>query len=154
MTASPGLTPRRRPWWPAAVAGAIAIAVVVGPPLLLLRTRDARLAAVSTPAARSDWDDFREEMRRQSGDAGPVKHKVPKSVEPPELVWLRDYTPLAISVWVLLSGFLSTVVVWLVWGATARPGRQWGEAATTSPAEIPGPDADRPTVSGRGSPAP
>ena len=154
MNAPPAPTPRQRPLWPTAVAGAIAIAVVGGPPLLLLRSRDARLAAVSTPAARSDWDEFREEMRRQSGDAGPVKHKVPKSVEPPELVWLRDYTPLAIGVWLLLSGFLSAVVVWLVWGATARPGRRWGEAATAGPAAIPGPAAAPAPVSGRGSPAP
>jgi len=91
-------TPRERPGWPVVVAGTIAVAVVLGPPLLLLRYREARMAKVSTPEARAVWDAFRAEMSRQSGDTGPVKHKVPKSAEPPELVWLRDYTPLAAAI--------------------------------------------------------
>ena len=34
-------TPRERPGWPVVVAGTIAVAVVLGPPLLLLRYREA-----------------------------------------------------------------------------------------------------------------
>lgn len=152
-TPQPRPAPARRSRWPVTLAGAIAAAIVVGPPLLLLRHREDRLAAVSAPEARATWDAFRAEMRRQSGTAGPVSHKVPKSAEPPELVWLRDYTPLAIGAWVLLSGFLATAVVWFVWGISGATVRRVGEA--------PDADAARPAggppaaaVSDRGSPGP
>lgn len=148
-------TSQERPRWPVTLAAALALAVVAGPPLLLLRHREARLAAVSTPEARAVWDEFREEMRRQSGEAGPVKHKVPKSVEPPELVWLRDYTPLAITVWLLLSSFLATAVVWFVWGASRGTGRRWGEeTADDATSTAPAGDAGPAPISGRGSPGP
>ena len=142
-------TPKGGPGWPVVLAASLAAAVVAGPPLLLLRYRETCLAAVSTPEARAVWDAFREEMRRQSGEAGPVKHKVPKSVEPPELVWLRDYTPLAITAWLLLSGCLATAVVWFVWGAS-RGARRWGDGAAdaTAPAR-PAQAAGSSTVSGR-----
>lgn len=144
-----------RPGWPVVLAAAIAAAIVAGPPLVLLRYREARLAVVSTPEARAVWDEFREEMRRQSGEAGPVKHKVPKSAEPPELVWLRDYTPLAITVWLLLSGFLATAVVWFVWGASRTAGRTWGAATADDAGATDTPVAARPSpVSDRASPGP
>ena len=151
-TPQPRPAPVRRPRWPVMLAGAIACVIVGGPPLLLLRHREARLAAVSTPEARATWDEFRAEMRRQSGTVGPVSHKVPKSAEPPELVWLRDYTPLAIGAWVLLSGFLATAVVWFVWGASGAAvhrGQKAPEADAVPPADPPAA-----AVSGRGSPGP
>lgn len=116
--------PTRRPVWPVTVAALIAAVVVGGPPFLLLRYREARLAVVSSPQAQAEWDDFREAMRRQSGDAGPVKRKVPKSAEPPELVWLRDFTPLAIGAWLMLSGCLAGAIVWFVWGASGSTTRR------------------------------
>jgi hypothetical protein len=38
---------------------------------------------------------------------------VPKSVEPPLKVWLRDYVWLAIAAWVILGGVLGFVAVML-----------------------------------------
>jgi hypothetical protein len=148
-------TPRERPGWPVVVAGTIAVAVVLGPPLLLLRYREARMAKVSTPEARAVWDAFRAEMSRQSGDTGPVKHKVPKSAEPPELVWLRDYTPLAIGAWMLLSGVLAAAVVWFIWGASCGSARRWGDPSDggDSASAGAGPCGDA-TVSGRELPGP
>jgi hypothetical protein len=47
-----------------------------------------------------------------------VQHKVPRSAEPPELVWLRDYPALAVIAWVtfagVLGGFLALVVAGIV----------------------------------------
>lgn len=79
---------------------------LVGPPLALLRWREARLAELADPAAQANWDVFRDDMRRQSGREGPVQRKVPRSAEPPERVWLRDYIGLAITAWVTLTGVL------------------------------------------------
>jgi hypothetical protein len=67
---------------------------------------------------QADWEGFREDMRAQSGRSGPVQHKVPRSAEPPELVWLRDYPALAVIAWVtfagVLGGFLALVVAGIV----------------------------------------
>ena len=78
------------------------LAAVCGPPAALLAWRQQRLVVVGSPEAQADWDAFRADMRRQSGRDGPVQRKVPKSSEPPELVWLRDYVNLAVIAWVAL----------------------------------------------------
>ena len=84
-------TPGHRSWV-AAGAGLLAVAAVMaGPPWAFLRWRETRLVALSTPEVQADWDAFRAQMRRESGRDGPVQRKVPKSAEPPELVWLRRY---------------------------------------------------------------
>jgi len=96
------------------------LAAVVAPPAALVAWRGARLAALDTPAMRDGWDEFRDDMRRQTGRDGPVQHKVPKSAEPPELVWLRDHTPLAVTAWVALVGVLGGVLGLLVVGVTRQ----------------------------------
>lgn len=109
---------RRRAWWTRAIAAAAFLcwlATVAVPPLALVAWRDRRLAEIASPRAQADWDAFRADMRKQSGRGGPVQRKEPKSVEPPELVWLRDYLHLAIIAWVtlvgVLGGFLAAMAV-------------------------------------------
>ena len=94
------------------------LAAVAVPPLALVAWRDHRLAEVSSPEAQAEWDAFRADMRRQSGRGGPVQRKVPKSAEPPELVWLRDYLLLAIAAWVTLVGVLGGFLVAIAVGLT------------------------------------
>ncbi len=91
---------------------------VVGPPLALARWREGRLTALTAPGVQAGWDDFREAMRRESGREGPVQRKVPKSLEPPELVWLRDYFSLAVVAWIVLAGVLGGFLVFVAFGAT------------------------------------
>lgn len=93
------------------------IAGLVMPPVLLLRARSAWLEQLEAPEAQAQWDEFRAAMKRQSGREGPVQRKVPKSVEPPLKVWLRDYVSLAIAAWVILGGVLGFVAVMLGRGA-------------------------------------
>jgi len=90
---------------------------LAGPPLALARWRQGRLAELTAPAVQADWDAFRADMRRESGRTGPVQRKVPKSAEPPELVWLRDFFPLAVTAWVVLAGVLGGFLVFLTLGA-------------------------------------
>jgi hypothetical protein len=101
------------------------LAAVCGPPALLLAWREQRLAEVAGPEAQADWDAFRDEMRRQSGRDGPVQHKVPKSAEPPERVWLRDYVHLAVIAWValvgVLGGFIAALAVGMARARSAGP---------------------------------
>lgn len=82
------------------------VAVVITPPAILAWWRVGRLATLSDPTIQADWTVFRDAMKKQSDRSGPVQRKVPKSVEPPELVWLRDYFWLAVAAWIVLGGTL------------------------------------------------
>ena len=95
-------------------------AAVLLPPLGLAGWRSTRLAELSDPAVQAEWTAFREDMRTQTDRSGPVQRKVPKSVEPPELVWLRDYFWLAVAAWCVLGGvlggFFSLVILGVIGG--------------------------------------
>jgi len=97
------------------------LAALVIPPVMLAASRPAWLEALDQPEQQADWDEFRSAMRRQSGRDGPVQRKVPKSVEPPARVWLRDYFPLAVLAWVLFVGVLGGFFCLLVAGALHSP---------------------------------
>lgn len=102
------------------------LAALILPPVMLFRARVAWLQQLEQPEAQSDWDAFRRDMKQQSGRDGPVQRKVPKSVEPPARVWLRDYFRLAVVAWVLfvgvLGGFFSMLVAGVLRGAGGRTG--------------------------------
>jgi hypothetical protein len=112
---------RRRPWLPLALVVAWVAALSL-PPLLLARWRVDRLAQLADPQVQAEWTAFREAMQKQTDRSGPVQRKVPKSVEPPELVWLRDYFWLAVAAWVVLGGVLGGFLALVVSGV-ARGGR-------------------------------
>jgi hypothetical protein len=123
-----GNNPRRRRHtaWARAFAALVItlwLAAVAAPPVALVAWRDRRLAEVASPEAQAEWDAFRADMRRQSGRDGPVQRKVPRSAEPPELVWLRDYLFLAIAAWItlvgVLGGFLAAMALGLARAASA-----------------------------------
>ncbi len=111
---------RNRRAWVAVVVGLLAMAAVMaGPPWAFMRWRETRLVALAAPEVQADWDSFRDRMRRESGRDGPVQRKVPKSAEPPELVWLRDYWRLAIAAWVVFVGLGAAFIALLARGAAA-----------------------------------
>ena len=97
------------------------LALVVLPPVAFLRWREARLAGLADPEVQREWDRFRADMREQSRGVGPVQRKVPKSPEPPEKVWLRDYPGVVVAAWVLFVGVLGTVIGGLLRGAIRTP---------------------------------
>ena len=94
------------------------LALLTLPPLVLWSTRDRWLAGLDQPAVQAHWDQFRSDMKAQSDRSGPVQHKVPKSVEPPLRVWLRDYFGLAVAAWGVLGTtlyiFMSLVILGLI----------------------------------------
>jgi hypothetical protein len=98
-----------------------------GPPLALARWRDVRLRELTAPGVQAEWDAFRADMQAASGRSGPVQRKVPKSLEPPELVWLRDFFPLAVVAWLVLAGVLGGFLIFATLGATGS------SAATMAP---------------------
>lgn len=108
----------------AAVIAAVWLGLLIGPPVTFLRWREDRLAELTAPQIQADWDGFRAAMQRESGRTGPVQRKVPKSAEPPELVWLRDYPALAVTAWVtfvgILGGFVALLALGMLREAAAR----------------------------------
>lgn len=112
--------------WAVAIFLAAWSAALVVPPLALLGWRESRLARLDDPTVQADWDVFREDMRRQSGREGPVQRKVPRSSEPPERVWLRDYVGLAIVAWGTLVGVLGAFLGAIIRGIIrGTPDRAW-----------------------------
>ena len=89
--------------------------LVVIPPFSLWMLRSSWLAALDSPNVQAEWNEFRDDMKKQSDRSGPVQHKIPKSPEPPLRVWLRDYFWLAVAAWGILGsalyGFCSVAVV-------------------------------------------
>jgi len=116
--------------WKLATVALVAVwlGTLVVPPVLLLRVRHSWLEQLDRPEEQAHWDEFRSDMRRQSGRDGPVQRKVPKSVEPPMRVWLRDYVQLALVAWVLfvgvLGGFFCLLVAGVLRGAESRAANQ------------------------------
>ena len=98
------------------------LVILVLPPILLLRVREGWLRDLEKPGQQENWDTFRRDMAQQSGPAGPVQRKIPKSAEPPLRVWLRDYVGLAISAWLLFGGVLGLFTGILLMG-TVRSAR-------------------------------
>ena len=85
------------------------------PPFTLWMLRSSWLEDLDRPNVQAEWNEFRDDMKKQSDRSGPVQHKIPKSPEPPLRVWLRDYFWLAIAAWGILGsalyGFFSIAVV-------------------------------------------
>lgn len=107
----------------AVLAGWLALLVV--PPVMLVRARHTWLVSLERPEEQARWDAFRSAMRQQSGREGPVQRKVPKSVEPPLRVWLRDRLALAVAAWLLfvgvLGGFFCLFVTGVLRAGNAMP---------------------------------
>lgn len=116
--------PQRRSSWTSVGLAALAatwVATIVLPPVALLRGRAGWLQQLEQPEAQAQWDAFRADMQRQSGRDGPVQRKVPRSVEPPLRVWLRDYVWLGVAAWVLFVGIIGIALTLFI-GGVARGG--------------------------------
>jgi hypothetical protein len=135
MDHSPRAAGRRRLTRAVAAAAVVAWGMALAvPPVLLVRSRAARLAELDAATVQSDWDAFRDDMRRQSDRSGPVQRKVPRSAEPPERVWLRDHLALAITAWVALVGVLGGVLGFLLVGVVGgRPTQGLSGPGSTGP---------------------
>jgi len=121
---------------------AVWLATLVLPPVILLRVREGWLAELNRPEAQAHWDEFRRDMRQQSGRDGPVQRKVRKSVEPPARVWLRDFFPMAVAAWVLFAGVLGGFFCLLVAGVLRGASRVISSELEQPPAPT-GPETEQ-----------
>jgi hypothetical protein len=82
----------------------------------LLSARQWALAELATPRSIGNWQVWREDVREQQSQAGPVRRRVPKSAEPPALVLLRDYFGVSLVGAIVFSTVLFWIVAWFVTG--------------------------------------
>lgn len=82
----------------------------------LQSARDWALAELATPESIRQWETWRDDVRQQGDEAGPVRRRVPKSTEPPALVLMRDYFAVSLIGAVLFMTLLYWVIAWFVRG--------------------------------------
>jgi len=95
------------------IYGVLVVVTVVS----MQAARRRALQNLSSKEAQRDWQAWREEARRQSKGAGPVKRSVPASEEPPELVLLRDYYAASLSTVLAFGSLTYAVFVFFLHGA-------------------------------------
>ncbi|MBL9094951.1 MAG: hypothetical protein JNL96_27285 [Planctomycetaceae bacterium] len=68
--------------------------------------RNRTLASFDNTAAKAEWDEWREETKRQAENpTGPVKRREAKAQEPPMLILMRDHFPAAVGTTLLAVSF-------------------------------------------------
>jgi hypothetical protein len=77
------------------------------------------LATYGTQAAQADWNEWRDDVRKDAKTPAPVERRVPKSAEPPALVLMRDYFVVCLVGAVLLTSVLFATFMVLIRGALA-----------------------------------
>jgi hypothetical protein len=82
----------------------------------LFTVRHWALAELAKPKSISDWQAWREDVRDQQSQPGPVKRSVPKSAEPPALVLMRDYFGVSLAGAIIFTTVLYWVIAWFVIG--------------------------------------
>ena len=109
---------RSKAWVPALT---LYVVLITGLAFGLWRARQWATAQLVSTTAQENWEDFREDIREQAAQGGPVKRRVPASAEPPLLVLMRDhFTPCATIALVLSSALYATLAFFLV-GALSEP---------------------------------
>jgi hypothetical protein len=82
----------------------------------LVAARQWALAELATPESIRQWETWREDVRQQDEQAGPVRRRVPKSAEPPALVLMRDYFAVSLVGAIVFMTLLYWVIAWFVRG--------------------------------------
>jgi len=75
------------------------------------------LATYGTAEAKAEWEEWRTQAKKLAKGAGPVKRRVPKSVEPPALVLMRDHFAVCLGFALLLSTVLFGTFMFFLRGA-------------------------------------
>ena len=74
------------------------------------------LASFNDNAAQAQWTSFRDDVAQQSEVGSSVRRRVPKSLEPPALVLMRDYFATCTVIAVVLTSTLFATTAFFVGG--------------------------------------
>lgn len=83
--------------------------------------RQSSMAELSSSRSISEWQSWRDDVRQQQSNGGPVTRRIPKSDEPPALVLMRDYFMVLLVGAILFSSVLYWVFAWLLTGMLSTP---------------------------------
>lgn len=89
--------------------------------------RSYAVTQMATDESLADWRKWREDVRREQRSPEVVARRVPKSVEPPMLVLLRDHYPVLLGGAIMFSSILYGTLAWLITGAAASTSEQRAE---------------------------
>jgi hypothetical protein len=110
-----------RRWLPWLVAYALVLFAVV---VAMFKARDWILEELATSKSLADWQTWRDDVRKQQDQPGPVQRRVPKSSEPPALVMMRDHFAVSLFGAVLFSTMLYWVFAWFTMGVLRPANRE------------------------------
>jgi hypothetical protein len=116
MTAAPASTSRT----PRRIALVLYAVLMVAVFLGLRQARDWSASTYGVDAARSDWQEFRDDVARDAPQA-PVQRRVPRSAEPPALVLMRDYFTECLVISLVLTSALYGTIAFFVLGVLSGP---------------------------------
>jgi hypothetical protein len=92
------------------------IAMVVAVIWSLASARESAFKNLGTQESIDDWKAWREDVREQQAEPGPVSRRVPKSAEPPGLVLMRDYYAVCLIGALVFTSLLYWVLAWFLRG--------------------------------------
>ena len=95
---------------------AIYLALVVAIVVVLLKVRSNTLTEMNTPAARDNWNQWREAAAKETGETTPVRRSAPTTAEPPLLVLMRDHFAAAVFGLLAPTTALYVFAAWIVTG--------------------------------------
>lgn len=87
----------------------------------LLYARQVALSTYGSEAAQEEWDDWRDDAKKMASSDGPVRRRMPKSVEPPALVLMRDYFAVCVVIALVLCTVLFGTVMLFARGIASTP---------------------------------
>ena len=106
-------TQRARWLWACGIGYVLLLVAIVW---ALLAARNWALTELATPKSVRQWQAWREDVEQQQSQRVPVRRSVPKSVEPPALVLMRDYFVVSLVGAVLFTSLLYWVIAWFITG--------------------------------------
>jgi hypothetical protein len=85
----------------------------------MLRARAWAFATYGGSESQVEWEEWREDVKKNAENPAYVKRRMPKSVEPPALVLMRDYFPVCMAGSLALTGVLAGAFLFFIRGAAS-----------------------------------
>ncbi|MDX1944984.1 MAG: hypothetical protein SFU86_06225 [Pirellulaceae bacterium] len=115
MTANPARPPQFSLAWLLAYLTAMSL-VSAG----LVYGRREALRTYDTSTSRAEWTTWRDDVQKSQAGAV-VRRRVPKSIEPPAVVLMRDYFGVCLAISLVLSSILFATFSFFLRGALSTP---------------------------------
>ena len=103
-----------------AIYALLLIGMIVGMNIVRQRT----IRSFSSAAALDDWQEWRDETRRQATSDGPVQRREADSSEPPAAVLMREHFLACLAILLLISSVIYWTFALLLLGSIRQPDKK------------------------------